>query len=75
MKKYWKTAGLIALAAGVLYYPALKLYQYVASKKNSSDTNEKEETPEKHILSAYRGKHKPHHRHAHMNGQTDHQHV
>lgn len=73
MKNTWKTVGLIAVAAGALYYPGLKLYQYIAKRraalKNAVDEGE-EHT--KHILSSYlhKAKHKPHHRH--LNG-ADHQ--
>ena len=71
MKKYWKAIGIVVVAAGALYYPAMKLYQYIARKRAEGDNKEGE--PEHHIKAfspAYRGKHKPHHRHPH-NGQTD----
>ncbi len=64
MKKYWKVIGITAVVAGVLYYPALKLYQYLAKQKRESDDNEGE-VHIKAFSPAYRGKHKPHHRHSH----------
>ncbi len=68
MNKYWKAIGIAVVAAGVLYYPALKLYQFIAKKRA-----EGKEEPEDHVVKAfapaYRGKHKPHHRHPH-NGHT-----
>lgn len=71
MKANWKTVGLVALAAGALYYPGLKLYQYIAKRRaqagNEGQESDKEETATKHLFSAYRGKHHtPHHRHDHM---------
>lgn len=68
MKKYWRVIGIAALTAGALYYPAMKLYKYLVKKKGTADEKEAE-----HIIKAfspaYRGKHKPHHRHP--NGHTD----
>lgn len=74
MKNTWKTVGLVALAAGVLYYPGMKLVQYIAKKRGEmKDAAEDMEHPTKHILSSYlkKNKHTPHHR-AHLNG-VDHQ--
>ena len=68
MKSYWKVIGITAVVAGIIYYPALKLYQYLAKQKRES-----EEEPETHIkafVPAYRGKHKPHHRHSHNGDGT-----
>ena len=61
--KTLKTAGIVALAAGLLYYPATRLYKYLKTKRadNNADT---EETGIKSFAPSYRGKHKPHHRHA-----------
>jgi hypothetical protein len=65
MKKNWQIIGIAVIAAGVLYYPALKLYQFIAKKRAA---NNKEEDEEEHRVKtfspAYRGKHKvhPHHR-------------
>ena len=69
MKKYWQVIGLAVVAAGVLYYPALRLYQYIAKKKAEGNDNEGEHLV-KAFAPAYRGKHKPHHRHSH-DGQQD----
>jgi hypothetical protein len=70
MNKYWKALGITAVTAAILYYPALKLYQYIAAKRAEG---KEEDTEEEHHIKqfspAYRGKHKPHHRHPH-NGQT-----
>ncbi|MBA3829459.1 MAG: hypothetical protein H0X33_11025 [Taibaiella sp.] len=67
MKKYWKTIGLVALAAGALYYPAMRLYKAYAAKKSAA-TEGDEEAPQKHFAPSYLAKHKPHHRKAESNG-------
>jgi len=67
MKKYWKVIGIAALVAGIIYYPALKLYQYIKGEKAEQDGDE-EVTRVKLFSPAYRGKHLPHHRHSHNNG-------
>jgi hypothetical protein len=70
MKIYWKAIGLVAIGA-VLYYPSMKLIQYLTKKRTAG--NEEEDHVHhlvKAFLPAYRGKHKPHHRTAH-NGQKD----
>ena len=67
MKANLKTVGIIALSAAILYYPAMKLYQYLAKKarENGDDKNAGEDG---HVMKAftpaYRGTHKvhPHHR-------------
>jgi hypothetical protein len=77
MKKYWKTIGLMALAGAALYYPVLKLYQYIATKKTSGKANASDDDDNddgtrqkrKAFASQCRGKHLPHHRHSH-NGHT-----
>ncbi len=63
MNKTWKAIGIAAITAGLLYYPALRLYRYLAAKKENE--GEEEEHRVKAFLPAYRGKHKPHHRHTH----------
>ena len=71
MKKHWKAIGIIALTAGALCYPAVKLFEYLAKKRAEGLTEGNEE--EHHIKAfspAYRGEHKPHHRHP-QNGHTD----
>ena len=70
MKKYWKTVGIIALAAGALYYPAMKLFKYIAKKRAGALAGEEGEHYLKAFSPAYRGKHHPHHRHP--NGHSDH---
>jgi hypothetical protein len=73
MKKYWRVIGISALVAGALFYPAVKLYKYIAKNRAEGDENTgDEEVPVKAFSPAYRGKHKPHHRHSH-NGDVSHQ--
>lgn len=67
MKKHWKTIGIAAITAAALYYPALKLYQYLKNRRKE-EGEEGEEHHVKAFAPAYRGKHKPHHRHP-QNGQ------
>ena len=71
MKTTWKAIGIAAVAAAILSYPALKLYQYLTKKNPGEDDNQEEDH---HVVKAfspaYRGKRHPHHRHPH-NG-TDH---
>jgi len=69
MKKYWKTIAIAAGVAGALYYPAMKLYKYIARKRAEGVASEDGEHHVKAFSPAYRGKHKPHHRH--QNGHTD----
>jgi len=64
MKKYWKVFGVAALVVGIIYYPALKIYQYLAKAKRES-RGEDETVHVKRLFPSYRGVHKPHHRHAH----------
>lgn len=59
-----KTAGAVALAAGLLYYPATRLYKYLKTKRANSNMDNNEETTVKSFAPSYRAKHKPHHRHA-----------
>jgi hypothetical protein len=68
MKKQWQAIGITVAAAALLYYPALKLYQYIA-KKRAEGNEESEDHVVKAFAPAYRGKHKPHQRHTH-NGQA-----
>ena len=42
MKKYWRTIGLVALAAGVLYYPAMRIFKAVAAKRAQQNDSEDE---------------------------------
>lgn len=60
--------GISAVAAAVLYYPVMKLYKYISEKGKENEEEEKHIV--KQFLPAYRGKHKPHHRHD-TNGKTD----
>jgi hypothetical protein len=66
MKTNWKAIGIAAVSAAILYYPALKLYQYI-TKRREEDVDEGDDH---HVMKAfspaYRGRqHKPHHRTAH----------
>ncbi|MBS1690278.1 MAG: hypothetical protein JSS96_16225 [Bacteroidetes bacterium] len=67
MKKYWKTIGLVALAAGVLYYPAMRIYKAMAAKKAQQNDNEDEKVT-KDFTPSLRGDHKPHRRKATAHG-------
>ncbi len=78
MKTNWKSIGIAAVSVALLYYPALKLYQYVTKRRDEEAEDDKEDNYEHHVSKAfspaYRGKHKPHHRHTH-DGLDDHDHV
>ncbi|MCW3123820.1 MAG: hypothetical protein JWQ38_3312 [Flavipsychrobacter sp.] len=65
MKKYWQAIGITVVAAGILVYPAIRLYQYIAKRRAEGAPEEEEEHHIKAFAPAYRGKHKPHHRHTH----------
>ena len=43
MKNYWKAAGLVALGALVMYYPAMRLYKYIAAKSKEAAEGLEEE--------------------------------
>lgn|GEM_PF-749529 len=63
MKKYWKTIGIAAVAAGVLYYPAMRLYKYLKARNNEDGDMEGDHHIIKQFSPAYRGgKHKHNHR-------------
>ena len=70
MNNYWKAIGVAAVGVAILYYPAMKLYQYLAGKR-ADDSEERETHHMKAFLPAYRGKHNPHSRSAH-DGQGNH---
>ena len=70
MNKTVRNAGLIVLAAGALVYPAMRLYRYIAQRRNNM--NEGEESKTKAFAPSYRGNHKPHHRKADANGHLAH---
>lgn len=65
MKKYWKVIGIVSAVAGALYYPTLKLVRMILKKR--ADLMKKATAESEHMVKAfspaYRGKHKPHHRH------------
>ncbi|HYD22986.1 MAG TPA: hypothetical protein VEB40_15995 [Flavipsychrobacter sp.] len=54
MNKNLRNAGLILLAAGALAYPAYKLYQYLANRRNEQGEGE-EEHPMKNFIPSLRG--------------------
>jgi hypothetical protein len=78
MKTNWKALGIAAVSAALLYYPALKLYQYITKKEAEGYEDGKEDKIDHHAMKtfspAYRGKYKPHHRHTH-DGLDGHDHV
>jgi len=78
MKTNWKAIGIAAVSVALLYYPALKLYQYITKRGAESGEDSKEDNYEHHVRKAfspaYRDKHKPHHRHSH-DGLEGHVHV
>lgn len=67
MKKYWRTIGLVALTAGVLYYPAMRIYKAVAAKRAQQNDSEDEKVT-KSFIPSLRGDHKPHRRTAAAHG-------
>lgn len=75
MKNSWKTAGLVALSAAVLAYPAYMLYKYIAAKSKQDDMDNEEGT---HLSSIFHKKAKAHNRslaNGHIvNGHANHQH-
>lgn len=66
LNKNLKLAGLIAGAAAALVFPTIRLVKFLQAKlaERRAKANG-EEAPIKAFSPAYRGKHKPHHRHAH----------
>jgi hypothetical protein len=65
----WRNAGLIALAAGILAYPAYRLVKYALQKRRDmANAGLEDGTLTKKLFNAYRGTHKPHHRKAEANG-------
>ena len=68
MKANWKTIGIVAISAALLYYPTMKLIEYV-KKRTKKETGEDGENSEhdhttiKAFSPAYRVKRHPHHRH------------
>ncbi len=52
MKTNWKAIGIAAVTAGLLYYPALKLYQYVTKRSAEGPEDGKEENHEHHVRPA-----------------------
>lgn len=71
MKTNWKAIGITAVSVALLYYPAMKLYQYI-TKKMADAAKDKNDNTEHHIMKAFipsfRGKHKAAHRHSGNNG-------
>lgn len=75
MKINWKTMGIVAVSAAVLYFPALKLYQYVSKRKDegSEDDIEDRFEPQFRKVSspAYTGNQRSNHRHSHNELEGD----
>lgn len=63
MKANWKALGILAVSAAVLYYPALKLYQYINKKRSGKPEGGADHHVVKAFVPAYRGKHNSRHRH------------
>lgn len=68
MNTYWKAIGIGALAVGILYYPSLRLYKYLVSRRAKAAEGELKLKP---IVPAFRGKNKAHNRSLH-NGHGHH---
>jgi len=62
MKINWQAIGITALAAGVLYYPAFRLYKYLTAKAGPKKTDGVQKHHVKAFVPAYRGKHKLQHK-------------
>jgi hypothetical protein len=66
-----RNIGLIALAAAILYKPAKRLLMAQRADRDDDFYGEDEGVlRRKAFANAYRGEHKPHHRHAKSNGHT-----
>ena len=68
MKANWKTVGILAISAAILYFPARKLYDKLTKKAEEdldNDATEEDTDKVKAFSPAYRRIHKvhPHHRH------------
>lgn len=66
MNKTVRNLGLAALAAGVLYYPAMRLYRMISERRreeNDQEDHGMENHVIKHIMPAYRGQSKHNHTH------------
>ena len=71
MKKYWKTIGIAAVAAGVLYYPAMRLYKYLKAQKKDEGGAEEDHHIIKQFSPAYRGGKHKHNHHRQAPGSLD----
>ncbi len=58
MNKAWRNIGLMALAAGVLYYPALRMYRKVTDKHEGNSAGEGDMNLEKGIYNVSKKKSK-----------------
>jgi len=64
MNKTVRNLGLAALAAGVLYYPAMRLYKAMSARRKPEDVDENMgDHVMKNIMPAYRGQAKHNHTH------------
>ena len=72
--KTLRIVGGSVLAAGLLVYPVMRLVKFIQNKRASVGEGEEGEKKAKAFSPTYRGKHKPHHRHAtNQNGHLGHQ--
>lgn len=67
--KTLRNVGIAALAIGALYYPGVLLYRYISKRMKAGQESGEEETAPKAFAPSLRGNHKPHHRHAKLDGQ------
>jgi len=64
MNKTVRNLGLAALAAGVLYYPAMRLYKAINARRKQEDTDDSMgDHVMKNLMPAYRGQAKHNHTH------------
>ncbi len=70
MNKTLRNIGITTIIAGVLFYPALILYQYLAKNRAELDADEDEKAPKKTMRVLHQKKHAPHHMAAH-NGHAN----
>ncbi|OJX01174.1 MAG: hypothetical protein BGO70_15460 [Bacteroidetes bacterium 43-93] len=58
MNKTWRNIGLMAIAAGVLYYPALRMYRKAADKQEDHNAEEGDMNLEKGVYKVHKKKNK-----------------
>ena len=70
MKKYWQVLGVAAIIIGIVYYPVLKVYQYITKQKGEGRQEEEETIEWKIFAPSYRGKQNSHRSHT-QNGDAN----